>query len=123
MSTIVSDIDGVTALQLLDYVLNNEELLDEAKAEELIITRISAGVAEAVEAMGGIITPFQKLMIKEIIEHLNGLAIRIKKMDEIIEDQMTDYQEEIILLTQIPGIGKKSAEIILAETRVDMSRF
>lgn len=123
LSTIVSDISGVTALQLLDYVLNNEELLDEAKAEELIITRISAGVAEVVEAMDGIVTPFQKLMIKEVIEHLNALAIRIKKMDEIIDEYMTEYQEAIELLVQIPGIGRKSAEVILAETGVDMSRF
>ena len=85
LSAIVSDIDGVTSLRLIDYVLNHEEVLDEAKAKELIITRISAGIKEVVEAMDGIITPFQKIMIKEVIEHLNALAIRIKKMDEILK--------------------------------------
>jgi len=123
LSTIVSDIDGVTALQLLEYVLNNEDALNEEKAEELIITRISAGVTEVVEAMDGIMTSFQKEMIKEVLEYLKMMMIRIKKMDAIIKKLMTEYHDAIKLLMQIPGIGQKSAEVILAETGLDMSRF
>jgi transposase len=123
LSSIVSDIDGVTSLNLLDYVVNNEDQIDEVKARELIITRISASVETVVEAMDGIITPFQRVMIKEVIEHLNGLAVRIARMDEIIDEYMPDYKEAIEMLEQIPGVGKKSAEIILAEIGLDMDRF
>jgi len=123
LGSIVSDIDGVTSLNLLEYVVNHEDEIDEAKARELIITRISASVADVVEAMDGIITPFQKVMIKEIIEHLNGLAVRIAKMDELIDEYMPDYEEAIKKLEKIPGVGKKSAEIILAEIGLDMERF
>ena len=123
LSAVVSDIDGVTSLRLLDYVLNHEEAIDEAKAKELIITRISASVEEIVEAMDGIITPFQKAMIKEIIKHMNDLADSIRRMDEIIEAYMTEYEYAIKKLMQIPGIGQKTAEVILAETGLDMSRF
>lgn len=77
LSSIVSSIEGTTSMNLLEYVLNNEDEIDEAKARELIISRISASVSEVVEAIDGIITDFQKRLMKEVIEHLNGLAVRI----------------------------------------------
>ena len=40
-------------------------------AETLIISRISASVEEVTEAMEGIITPFQKIMMKQVLIHLN----------------------------------------------------
>ena len=133
LSSIVSDIDGVTSLNLLDYVINHENVIDEAKARELIITRISASVEEVVEAMDGIITDFQRIMMKENVEHIKELAVRIRRMDEIIEEYMCledekkedelGYKKAIKLLEGIPGVGQKSAEIILAEIGLDMSRF
>jgi transposase len=123
LSSIVSNIEGVTSMNLLDYVLNNEDDIDEAKARELIISRISASVEEVVDAMDGILTDFQKRLMKEVIEHLKGLAIRILKMDELIDEYMEDYHAAIKKLEKIPGIGKKSAEVILAEIGLDMGRF
>jgi transposase len=123
LSSIVSNIDGVTSMNLLDYVLNNEDQVDAVKAKELIITRIGASTVEVVEAMDGVITPFQKVMMKEVILHLNELATRISSMDEMIDKFMPDYYESIKKLEQMPGIGKRTAEIVLAEIGLDMSRF
>ena len=44
-------------------------------------------------------------------------------MDLIIDTYMTEYWEAIKKLEQIPGIGKKSAEIILAEIGLDMNQL
>lgn len=44
-------------------------------------------------------------------------------MDIIIDTYMAEYWEAIKKLEQIPGIGKKSAEIILAEIGLDMNQF
>lgn len=123
LSSIVSNIDGKTSMNLLEHVLNSEDEIDEVKAKELIITRIGASTMEVVEAMDGIVTPFQKVMMKEVIIHLNELASRIASMDDIIDEYMSDYGTAIEMLEQIPGVGKRSAEIILAEIGLDMERF
>ena len=154
LSSIVSDIKGVTSLNLLDYMINNQDALDEAKAKELIITRISASVEEVVEAMEGIVTDVQKILIKENIDHMKELAFRITRLDEIIDQFMSEeatddeddnqtpddkkdnddqiledkkpklsYKEAIKLLIQIPGVGIRNAQTILAEIGLDMSRF
>jgi len=71
ISSILSTITGKTTMNLLDYVLNNDEAMDKKTAETLIISRISASVEEVTEAMEGIITPFQKIMMKQVLIHLN----------------------------------------------------
>ena len=114
---------GKTTMNLLDYVLNNDEMMDEKTAETLIISRISASVKEVTEAMEGIMTPFQKTMMKQVLTHLRELSERIEEMDLIIDTYMAEYWEAIKKLEQIPGIGKKSAEIILAEIGLDMNQF
>ena len=110
-------------MNLLDYVLNNDEMMDEKTAETLIISRISASVKEVTEAMEGIMTPFQKMMMKQVLTHLHELSERIEEMDIIIDTYMAEYWGAIKKLEQIPGVGKKSAEIILAEIGLDMNQF
>lgn len=123
ISSVLSNITGKTTMNLLEFVLNNDEAMDEKTAETLIISRISASVSEVTEAMDGIITPFQKTMMRQVIKHLEELSQRIEEMDAIVTEYMADYQSAIEQLQEIPGIGQKSAEIILAEIGLDMDQF
>lgn len=123
IGSVLSTITGKTTMNLLDYVLNNDEMMDEKTAETLIISRISASVKEVTEAMEGMMTPFQKMMMKQVLTHLHELSERIEEMDIIIDTYMAEYWGAIKKLEQIPGVGKKSAEIILAEIGLDMNQF
>ena len=123
ITSILSNVTGKTCMSLIEYVLNNEDDIDKNKAEELVTTNISATIEEIVDAMEGIITPFQKIMMKEVIKHINELTDRIEDMNKIIEKYMEEYDKNIEKLIKIPGIGKISAQIILAEIGQDMTRF
>ncbi|NLW90579.1 MAG: hypothetical protein GXY34_03145, partial [Syntrophomonadaceae bacterium] len=41
-------------------------------------------------------------------------------LDKIIDDQISDHENAIKKIDELPGIGKRSAEIILAEIGTDM---
>jgi len=123
LSSLVSNINGVSSMNLLDYVLNNDEVLDEAILEKLITTKLKATNQEILEAMDGIITDFQKTMMKEVIKHYNELSERIKDMDKIIELNMEEYMSTLTKIIEIPGIGKRSGEIILAEIGLNMEIY
>ena len=123
ITSILSNVLGVTSRNLIEFVLNNEEGITEEKAEELVTTRIGASLEQVCKAMDGIITPFQKVMMKEVISHIDEVTKRIAEMDKIIDEYMQEYEESKKKLIKIPGIGKRSAEIILAEIGQDMSRF
>lgn len=123
ITSILSNVTGKTCMNLLEYVLENDNDIDKEKAEELVTTRIKATLEEVVNAMEGIVTPFQKVMMKEVIKHINELTDRIEDMNKIIEEYMTEYKDNLEKLQTIPGIGKTTAQIILAEIGQDMSRF
>ena len=61
--------------------------------------------------------------MQAIMDHIDDMTRRIDNMSNFIDQQMQKYADEITKLDEIPGIGKRSAENILAETGVDMSRF
>ena len=123
ITTQLSNVLGVTSRNLIEYVLENEEPLTMEKANELVVTRIHAKLEDVVRAMDGIVTPFQKIMMKEVIKHIDELTKRISEMDNLIDEYMKEYEKNKKKLEKIPGIGKRSSEIILAEIGQDMSRF
>lgn len=123
ITSILSGVLGVTSRNLIEYVLENDEDITIEKANELVTTRIHAKLEDVVRAMEGIITPFQKTMMKEVIKHIDELTERIKEMDNLIDEYMKDYEKSKKKLEKMPGLGKRSAEIILAEIGEDMTRF
>ena len=48
---------------------------------------------------------------------------RIASLDELAEQYMAEYTEALAAIDRIPGIGTRSAQVILAEIGMDMSRF
>ena len=123
ITSILSGVLGVTSRNINEYVLENDEDITIEKANELVTTRIHAKLEDVVRAMEGIITPFQKTMMKEVIKHIDELTERIKEMDNLIDEYMKDYEKSKKKLEKMPGLGKRSAEIILAEIGQDMTRF
>lgn len=123
ITSILAEVTGKTCMSLIEYVLNNEVDIDENKARELVTTNISATIEEVVDVMEGVITQFQKIMMKEVIKHINELTNRIEYMNKVIDEYMEEYKKNIDKLEKIPGIGKTTAQIILAEIGQDMSRF
>lgn len=124
ITTVLREVMGVTSRNLIEYVIENDEDITLEKAKELAGSKKVYGkLEEIVTAMEGIITPFQKKMIKEVIKHIDEITERIKDMDEVIDKYMEVYEESKKKLQAIPGIGKRASEIILAEIGQDMSRF
>lgn len=123
ITSILSGVLGVTSRNLIEYVLENDEDITKEKANELVTTRVHAKLEDIVKAMNGIITPFQKTMMKEVIKHIDELTERIKEMDALIDEYMKEYEKKKKKLEKIPGLGKRSSEIILAEIGQDMKRF
>lgn len=123
ISSVLSNVLGVTSRNLIEYVLEHDEELTEEKTSELVTTKIHAKLEDVMSAMNGIITPFQKTMMKEVMKHIDEITSRIAEMDKIIDGYMKEYENSKKKLIKMPGLGKRSAEIILAEIGQNMNRF
>lgn len=120
-----SKLENKTCRGLIDYILKLEEdeNIKEEEVRKLIQVNVKSGLNEIMVAMEGIITPIQKELMKSVIEHINDMAERIEKLNKMVDKYMEKYEKNIKKLEKIPGIGKMSAQIILAEIGQDMKQF
>lgn len=121
LSSFVSDLSGMSSRNLLEQALVGE--VNEENIGDLIHQSMQSKKAELLEAMNGVLSKIQKQLVKAILDHIDDMTRRIKDLDEIIDRQMKDYDEAIKEIDKISGIGKRSAETILSEIGLDMSRF
>lgn len=123
ITSVLSDVNSKSCRNLIDYVIENEDELDTEKASKLISQRVKANIEDIVDAMNGSMTQFQKKIIGEVLKHIDDMTERIENMNKIVEEYMKKYCKEIEKLIKIPGVGKTSAQIILAEIGKNMERF
>ena len=61
-------------------------------------------------------------MARVILDHIDFLDFAIARLDEVAS-RLGAFQRAVTLLETIPGVGRKTAETIVAETGADMARF
>lgn len=121
LSSVVSDITGKSSRNMI------EALVGEGLNAENIDSKLRGSLRnkreDLLRSCDGYLTPLQRKLVRAILDHIDDMTRRIDDIDEIINEQMKDYEKAIGKLTEIPGIAKRSAEVILAEIGLDMSRF
>ena len=122
LSSFVSSLTGVSSRKLLNQAMTEEGVTEENIASLLHVSMRDKR-NDLLLAMEGVLTPVQRQLVMAILNHIDDMTRRIEEMDNIIKGQMLKYEEEIQRLDELTGIGKTSAEIILAEIGTDMSRF
>lgn len=63
------------------------------------------------------------LLCRQIIEHLDFLDASIATLTTEICERLVPFAPAVKLLTSIPGISEVTAQVIVAETGADMSKF
>jgi len=55
--------------------------------------------------------------------HIDSLDVAIERLSREIEELMRSFQEALLNLETIPAVGRRTAELLVAEVGPDMSRF
>ena len=63
------------------------------------------------------------LLCRQIIDHLDFLDRSVATLTADICKRLVPFQAAVSLLTSVPGISEVTAQVIVAETGADMSRF
>lgn len=121
LSSYVSSLTGVSSRKLLEQSLVGQ--VREENIGDLIHCSMQPKKAELLAALDGVFSPVQKQLVRAILDHIDDMFKRIKELDDIIDDQMKSYEDAIKKIDEISGIGKRSAEVIVSEMGIDMSRF
>jgi len=121
LSSVASDITGVSAKAML------KAIIDDA-GDPVLIARLAKGKLknkqkELEKALLGLVGPHQKMILTAQLNHIEFLDQQIIELDQEIEARLHPFELELEILDSIPGIGRRTAEDILAEIGTDMHRF
>jgi transposase len=113
ISSVVSDIQGVSARAMLEALIENQ--LDAEQMADLALRRLRRKIPELVAALTGFIRPHHRFMLQEVLTHIDELNQRINSLSQRIAHLVAPYAQTIERLDEIVGVGPLTAEIILAE--------
>ena len=85
--------------------------------------RMQAKIPELEQAVVGRFSSHHAVLASEVLAHIDFLDASVARLDQEVRDRMGPFELAVALLVGIPGRGRDTAEVFLAETGGDMSRF
>jgi len=121
LDSVVSDVTGKAARRMIDALVTGER--DVEVMAEMALTRMRPKIAELQLALEGRFEDHHALMLSLHLAHIDQLTATIDRLDREVERELVPFDEQVQLLCTIPGIGPRTAEVVIAEIGVDMGRF
>jgi transposase len=121
LSTVATDILGRSGRAMLAALIDGER--DVHVLAEMAKARMRPKIPQLVEALTRNFGEHHAFLCRIHLERIDQLSAAILELSTRIEEEMRPFARQIEQLQTIPGIGPATAEVIIAETGADMTRF
>jgi transposase len=121
LSLVASDIMGVSGRAMITALIRGER--DPQRLAELALGRMRPKIPALIEALTGRFDDHHGLLCRLMLDQIEGLDAAVAHLDRQIAEEMAPFRVQLQRLRTIPGVGLRTAEVIVAEIGVDMSRF
>ena len=121
LSSVATDILGVSGRAMLTALVQGTR--DPDVVSDLARGQLRTKIPQLKHALAGRFGAHHALLVGMILSHLEFLDEAIEHLSTEIEEVIAPFEAEVELLTTIPGVARRTAESIVAEIGVDMSRF
>jgi transposase len=121
LSSVVSSLKTVSARVMLTAMINGEA--DPLRLAEMAKGRMRHKIPDLAQALTGHFDANHARLARSMLRRLDLVEQALAELDAVIVDACQPWQHQIELLQTISGVGEKVAEVFIAETGGDMSRF
>ena len=121
LSSVASDITGVSGRAMLHALVAGQR--DPAALADLARRRLRSKIAQLTEALTGRFTDHHAFLARVHLDLIDRHTAAIDEITARIEQVIEPFHGFRDLICTIPGIGPINADIIVAETGADMTRF
>jgi len=121
LASVATDVMGVSGRAMLEAIITGQATPDEMAA--LAKGRMREKRAELAKALSGRVKPHHRFVLTELLCQIDNLDEALEHFNAQIEEYCRPFEQAVTLLDTIPGVARETAEIIVAEIGVDMSRF
>jgi transposase len=104
-------------------VAGNEHTPEPAPLAPLARGRLREKLPESERARAGQFQAHQRFLVAQQLAHVDFLDGLIERVSAEIAERVHPCEDSVTLLDTIPGIGRRTAESIVAEVGVDLQRF
>lgn len=121
LSCVASNILGKSGRAMLQALIDGTH--DPDVLAELARGRLRKKLPALRKALAGWFSPTHRILVSELLAHLEYLDESIERLSEDVATMLAPFAPAIELLDPIPGVNRRTAEVLLAEIGTDMSRF
>jgi transposase len=121
LGSVASDVMGVSGRAMLAAIVQGQS--SPAEMAELARGRMREKRDLLAKALEGRVQAHHRFVLTELLAQIDSLDETIMRFNEQIEVYCRPFEEAVVLLDTIPGVGRETAEIIVSEIGTDMSRF
>jgi transposase len=121
LATVATDILGVSGRAMLEALVHGAT--DPAILSELARGKLRAKLPALRQALAGRFRGHHGLLVSQLLAHIDYLDESIETLGQDIGRVLTPFAEMVTRLDTIPGIDRRTAEVLIAELGVDMTVF
>jgi transposase len=121
LAALAADILGKSGRQMLAALVAGTT--DTAALADLASGRLREKLPELRRALAGSVSAHQRFLLAEQLAHIDALEASIERVSAEIGERLRPFEAELARLETIPGVGRRSAEVLVAEVGTDVERF
>jgi transposase len=121
LGDVASDVLGVSGRKMLRALIGGEA--DPAVVADLAVGALRKKLTALRAALDGRLTHHQRFLLGEQLQRIEELEASMERVSAEIARRLAPLEETITRLDAIPGVGRRTAEMILAEIGTDMAPF
>jgi transposase len=121
LGSVASNVLGRSGREMLEALVGGQT--EATVLAQLAKGKLRSKIPELERALAGRFGPHQRFLIAEQLAHLDYLDESIERVSQQVAERVSPFEEAIARLDTIPGVGRRTAEMLLAEMGTDMSRF
>src|SRR5271157_1515954 len=121
LASVASNVMGVSGRAMLEAII--EGVANASEMAGLAKGRLKEKREQLDKALEGRVKPHHRFVLSELLCQIDNLDEAIARFDAEIEKYCRPFEQAVALLDTIPGVARRSAEVIVSEIGSDMSRF
>jgi transposase len=121
LASVATDVLGVSGRAMIRALIAGQD--DPGALAELARKRLRQKLPALRTALQGKVTGHHRFLLRLLMSHLDSLEGLIEQFNTRIESEMAPLAAKVERLTTIPGVDRRTAEVIVAEIGTDMERF
>lgn len=121
LSSVASKVLTKSGRKMIEALISGET--DPTVLAQFAEGKMRPKIPALIDAMEGMFGPHHAVVCRQILDHIDFLDASISQLSEEVVERTGPFEAAIALLETIPGVSRITAEVIVAETGADMSRF